>query len=276
MNRKMMMPLVVLMLAVGHPALADQEEDKSVGQKLSEARLEGQLWATYSLNRHLNPFDLDVEIDGKTAIIGGQVEDPVQKELASEIALGIGGIDEVDNRIKVVQDLPTKRGSDDEERGFGDRVSDLNTTARVKSKLLWNRNTSGFSVNVSTKDGHVLLEGTADSEAARDLAGRLASNTDGVRTVDNQINVDPNVETESRSRDAGDVISDSWITTKVKSTLVFSSNVSGTDIDVETKDGVVSLKGHVASAAEKELAVKLAEDVRGVESVDAGGLEVVG
>lgn len=270
---KTLTTLVVLMLAFGNPVMAHEEDDKSVDQKLTEARLEGQLWTAYSLNRHLNPFDLGVEVDGDTAILTGDVEDPVQKELAGQIAAGTEGIEDVDNRIEVAGEAG--RRSDDE-RDFGDRVSDLNITARIKSKLLWNRNTSGFSVNVATKDGHVVLEGTVASEAGRELAGRLAENTEGVREVDNRIEVEPESGggVADRAGEVGDAISDGWITTKVKSTLLFSSNVSGRSIDVDTEDGVVRLTGEVATGAEKDLAVKLAEDVRGVASVDASGLSV--
>lgn len=276
MKGKMVIPVIGLMLAMGNPAMAHPEEDKSVAQKVTEARLEGQLWTAYSLNRHLNPFELSVEVEGNTAILSGDVEDPVQKELAEQIALGTNGIEDVDNRIAVVQEPDAKKDSDDDGRSFGDRVGDLNTTARIKSKLLWNRETSGFSIDVSTKDGHVILEGKADSEAGKDLAGRLATNTEGVRGVDNRIVVDPGAGSEvaGRAENAGNAISDGWITTKVKSTLLFSSNVSGRSIDVDTKDGVVRLTGKVATGAEKDLAVKLAENIRGVSEVDASGLSV--
>lgn len=279
MKCKSLIPMVLLVFAATSPVSAHPEEDKSTGQKLNEARLEGQIWTTYTLNRHLNPFELGVDVEGESAVLTGEVEDPVQKELAEQIALGIKGIEDVDNRIEVVQDLEVERQkADGDERSFGDRVSDLSTTASVKSKLLWNRNTSGMSVNVSTKNGHVMLEGTADSEAGKDLAGRLAANTDGVHKVENHLVVEPDADSEvtQKTEAAGDAVSDGWITTKVKSTLLFSSNVSGMDINVDTKDGVVSLKGAVASGSEKELAVKLAEDIRGVVRVDASGLKVVG
>lgn len=278
MTRIFTIPAMALMLAVGGTAAAHEEGDESLAQQLNEARLEGQLWTTYSLNTHLNPFDIGVDVQGDTAVLTGEVEDPVQKDLAAEIALGTDGIEDVDNRIRVVTSAGADRQeAEDDERGFGDRVSDLTTTATIKSKLLWNRNTSGFKVNVSTKNGHVLLEGEADSEASKELAGRLAANTDGVHDVDNRLTVNPDIEDGDKDeRSVADSVSDGWITTKVKSTLLFSSNVSGTDINVDTKDGVVTLKGAVASGSEKELAVKLAEDVRGVVRVDASRLEVVG
>lgn len=279
MKCKSLISMVLLVFAATNPVSAHPEEDKSTGQKLNEARLEGQIWTTYTLNRHLNPFELGVDVEGESAVLTGEVEDPVQKELAEQIALGIKGIEDVDNRIEVVQGLEVERQkTDGDERSFGDRVSDLSTTASIKSKLLWNRNTSGMSVNVSTENGHVILEGTADSETGKDLAGRLASNTDGVHKVENRLVVEHDADSEvtQKRKAAGDAVSDGWITTKVKSTLLFSRNVSGMDINVDTKDGVVSLKGAVASGSEKELAVKLAEDIRGVIRVDASGLEVVG
>jgi osmotically-inducible protein OsmY len=79
-------------------------------------------------------------------------------------------------------------------------------------------------------------------------------------------------KTREVAADTGDYITDSWITTKVKSTLMWSSGVSGMDISVTTDDGVVELSGKVDSEAERERAVELARELRGVKSVDASGL----
>jgi hyperosmotically inducible periplasmic protein len=79
-------------------------------------------------------------------------------------------------------------------------------------------------------------------------------------------------KTREVAADAGDYITDSWITTKVKSTFMWSSGISSMDISVTTDDGVVALSGNVDSEAERELAVELARELRGVKSVDASGL----
>jgi len=63
-------------------------------------------------------------------------------------------------------------------------------------------------------------------------------------------------------------VSDSWITTKVKSTLLFSSNVSGSEVEVTTRSGVVSLSGNLENGAEIALAIELAKNIRGVKRVD--------
>ena len=67
---------------------------------------------------------------------------------------------------------------------------------------------------------------------------------------------------------------DSWITTKVKADLLASSNVPGTEIKVETVNGVVSLSGAVATQAEKDKAVATAKGIKGVTRVDAAALKV--
>ncbi len=54
---------------------------------------------------------------------------------------------------------------------------------------------------------------------------------------------------------------------------MFTRGVSSFDIGVTTLNGVVSLKGVVDSAAERELAVRVARDVRGVKKIDAGELK---
>ncbi|MFP6850156.1 MAG: BON domain-containing protein [Pseudomonas sp.] len=72
---------------------------------------------------------------------------------------------------------------------------------------------------------------------------------------------------------AEDAVSDTWITSKVKSTFLADSNLSGIDIKVETNKGVVALSGVVASSAERDLAVAKAGEIKGVKAVAAEALK---
>jgi osmotically-inducible protein OsmY len=65
----------------------------------------------------------------------------------------------------------------------------------------------------------------------------------------------------------GEVVEDSWITSKVKSKLVADKEVSGTSIHVKTVDGVVTLGGTASSQAEADRAVQDAQGIKGVKSV---------
>ncbi|NQD93470.1 BON domain-containing protein, partial [Pseudomonas sp. CrR25] len=103
-------------------------------------------------------------------------------------------------------------------------------------------------------------------------------NTEGVREVFNHLSVsraDSAAEqAQDLMEDANAAISDAWITSKVKSSFLYSRNLDGLNIEVQTEDGLVSLSGTVLSGAEKQLAVETARNIRGVRGVDADALRV--
>ena len=72
---------------------------------------------------------------------------------------------------------------------------------------------------------------------------------------------------------AQEVVSDTWITSKVKADFLADDSISGLDIKVETNKGVVSLSGVVPSGAERDLAIEKAKMVKGVAAVSADGLK---
>lgn len=251
-------------LALAGPVKADN------GWDWTEARQEGAIWAAFALNEHLNPLRLDINVEDGTAILEGTVSESVEKELAGEVALGVEGIERVDNRIETDGDY---QRSEDDAGGFARWVSDASTTAAVKSRLLWNRETHGMDIDVTTENGHVRLEGTVGSSAQRDLAESIAINTRGVSAVDNQLSVDDDAS-EAGERGLADALSDTWISTKVKSSLLMANNVTGSAVDVETEDGIVRLSGELESAEERDLAVEIASGVRGVQEVHADEITI--
>ena len=66
----------------------------------------------------------------------------------------------------------------------------------------------------------------------------------------------------------GGKIDDASITAQVKMTLLYHRSTSALNTKVETKRGVVTLSGKAKNAAEKDLAAKFANDVKGVKSVN--------
>ncbi|NWL76788.1 transporter [Pseudomonas taiwanensis] len=264
-SRKLLLAASIA-LALGTTAGMAAAESRS----FTDTRQETQIWTTYALNPHLRANDLKASVKNGKATLTGNVAEEVNKELAKEIALGVSGIESVDNRIVVKPDyVPPQAGPD---RSYGVMVDDATTTAAVKSKLLWSKQADGRTTHVATRSGKVTLTGNSDSQADKDLAGRLAMNTNGVVSVDNQLVVDaskpkPVDSAKSTAKEAGVDVADSWITTKVKSTLMYSSNVNGSDISVSTNSGIVTLSGLVDNGTERDLAIELAQNVRGVKSV---------
>jgi len=269
-SRKLLLATgVALALGTGGGASAAD----TMAQDITEARQETQIWTTYALSPYLRAHDLKVSVDDGRATLTGKVDDDVNRDLAREIALGVSGINEVDNRIEVLADYTPPPRTPASPRAYGEVIDDASVTAAVKSKLLWSKHTDGLDTRVETKYGHVTLSGTADSAESRDRATRLAMNTRGVESVDNQMGIRSTKPTMERTaHDAGRNIQDSWITTKVKSTFMYSDNVKGGDIAVSTNGGIVTLTGKVDSGAERALAIELANNIRGVRSVDSRGL----
>jgi osmotically-inducible protein OsmY len=114
------------------------------------------------------------------------------------------------------------------------------------------------SIKTESKDGAVTLTGTVASNSHKSLAEDTVESLPGVKSVDNQLKVKGETHAEH---------SDGWVSTKVKTTLLFHRNVSGSATDVYVKDGIVSLRGVASSQAQKELTTEYAKDVEGVKDV---------
>ena len=74
-------------------------------------------------------------------------------------------------------------------------------------------------------------------------------------------------KTEHAAKKAGEVITDSAITTEVKTKLLAAKGVPASKIDVDTVNGVVTLKGAVPTRAARTKAVRITRRSKGVKRV---------
>lgn len=72
--------------------------------------------------------------------------------------------------------------------------------------------------------------------------------------------------------DSDQPVEDTWITTKVKSSLLADPDTAGLKVEVETNNGIVGLSGHLDSQEQVDAAVRIAEGIEGVVEVDASDL----
>jgi hyperosmotically inducible protein len=79
--------------------------------------------------------------------------------------------------------------------------------------------------------------------------------------------------TTDPAMDSEQPVTDTWITTKVKSTLLATENVDGSKINVTTVDGVVTLAGVLDTQAQVDRAVEVTRAIEGVVSVDTRALK---
>jgi len=113
-------------------------------------------------------------------------------------------------------------------------------------------------IMIHSVDGVVNLTGTVSEESHKTLAQETVASLPGVKSVDNKLEIKG--ETPAKNSDA-------WITTKVKTVLLYHRSVSGLT-QVDTKDGIVTLRGEAASQAQKDLTTGYAKDVEGVKEVN--------
>ncbi|MGY0610696.1 MULTISPECIES: BON domain-containing protein [unclassified Luteimonas] len=85
---------------------------------------------------------------------------------------------------------------------------------------------------------------------------------------------DNDPQTERAKGDSDQPVDDTWITTKVKTSLLADEDVAGLQVDVETVNGVVTLSGDVDSQAQIDEALRIASGIDGVTDVDTTGLRV--
>jgi hyperosmotically inducible protein len=143
-----------------------------------------------------------------------------------------------------------------------DAIDDAALTGKVKAALLTDSTAKGTQIDVESKDGIVQLNGFVDSTENKVAASRVASGVDGVKGVDN------NLDVRTTDRSASAVIDDATVTAKVKAALIEDSTTKASEINVDTHEGTVQLNGFVESPAAKARAAELAQTIEGVRSVE--------
>jgi osmotically-inducible protein OsmY len=157
--------------------------------------------------------------------------------------------------------------------------TDPGITTAVKAKLAADDTVKAYRIDVDTKDKVVTLSGAVDTPMAKERAVQVARAVDGVSSVVDNLTVTPGVTPTTGVDDAaqrkgseaadntGEIITDAAITSTVKTKLLGDTTTPGLKIDVDTANGVVTLSGTVANAAEKSRALELARETNGVKSV---------
>ncbi len=83
----------------------------------------------------------------------------------------------------------TANATKDAAKVMGEKVADAVITTSINAELAKDTALSALKINVDTRDGKVMLRGTAPDATARDRATKLASGVKGVTSVDNQLTV---------------------------------------------------------------------------------------
>lgn len=135
-----------------------------------------------------------------------------------------------------------------------DQAIELKTAAEMR-RLFENN----ARVNATSYAGLVLLTGDVSTEQAKQQAEEAARGVEKVKRVVNELRVGEITPLSVRSNDT-------WLTSKVKTTLINTKEVPSRTINVTTERGVVYLLGKVTDA-EGQRAATAASTVKGVNKV---------
>jgi len=147
-------------------------------------------------------------------------------------------------------------------------------TGKLEATYALNSHLSAFAIDTHVEDGVVTLSGTVATDVDRDLATEIAKGIEGVTEVNSELLVsadDARDESEKgkRRRAFATWVDDATTTAAVKSKLIGNGNILARDINVDTESDVVTLRGHVDTNEQRQLAEQLArntDDVRDVRN----------
>jgi osmotically-inducible protein OsmY len=149
---------------------------------------------------------------------------------------------------------------DEGERTMGRWLEDEN----IETKAMVNVRGSNDAFDnahlvIVSYNGYVLIAGQVPTQALKDQATRVVKEVRGVRRIYNELEIAAPSSGMTRT-------SDTWITSKVKSFMLASSDIQGNRVKVVTENGVVYLMG-LATRDEAERIAAEAADTSGVQRV---------
>ncbi|MGI8782240.1 MAG: BON domain-containing protein [Acidobacteriota bacterium] len=199
---------------------------------------------------------VDADVENGVATLTGKVEAEADRAAAETAARAVAGVKNVINKIELkVADAATP--------GIVDRYDESPDgwlTFKTKMALFADSRTSAYETEVTTVDGKVVLSGKVDTEQAKTAATEVARKIDGVKGVQNDLQV----VAEARRETVDD--SDDNVSTRAKAALE-GLEAGSTNYNVEVNNGVVTLHGEAKTRVALSQAVRAIRGVPGVKAV---------
>ena len=144
-----------------------------------------------------------------------------------------------------------------------DSIMQKNLTARI---LLMNKNYL-LSVKSKVLDGRIFLTGKVDEPEEKLQLTKIAWETDGVRSVRNDIKIK---ETFNFKQSAKDLL----ITSQLRTALILNKKIKATNYQIDTYKKKIYIYGISLTKDEKDLVISEAKEILDVEDVIASILLV--
>jgi osmotically-inducible protein OsmY len=148
-----------------------------------------------------------------------------------------------------------------EERGVSGALTDARIRTDINAAWLHASMDMLQKVDLSVNEGRVHLTGTVPTPEMRLQAVKLVWQVEGVRQVLDDIDVGQDRTT------AGSYARDVWISTQLRSDLLFDRAVDSVNYSVETVEGTVYLMGVAQNQAELDRVTNYARNIGSVKRV---------
>jgi hyperosmotically inducible protein len=149
-------------------------------------------------------------------------------------------------------------------------VTNAAIRADVYVALLEKLGRDGLPIDVEVHGSQAVLTGQVDQRSTQELAEEVALSVSGIRSVDNRVTV---AEEASRTP-VGQAVShtelevqDAVLEARVGRALLAEIGRYAFDVEVESTDGAVSLRGTLPDQERKSLALRTVEKISGVKKV---------
>jgi hyperosmotically inducible protein len=263
-----------------------------------------KIQAQYYVHPGLKPWNIDVTTSNNGVVtLAGEIDSDADRAEAVKIASATDGVTRVEDRLRRKGEVATTATGSvgrTAERAEG-AAGDAWITSKIQSRYFADNDVKGRNIDVDTSNGVVTLKGTVNSHSEHSEAVAIARNTDGVREVRDQLQMTPDnrdvrgtvgreankvgreagrlgekasneaskagAQASQEASQAGQKIEDGWITAKIQSKYFVHSDIKSRKIDVDTRNGVVTLNGAVGTPAAREMAMNLARETDGVAKV---------
>jgi osmotically-inducible protein OsmY len=280
-REQMAVTMVVVAISVAgctrQPATETAETGDQVRPvEMSDASLETSIRARLYSAGTTRDSDIDVSAANGVVTLSGQVEDPMVREQAVALARESEGVARVDDQLVVAT---TGSATAPADRAATARAAERDTTnvtttpgwitTKIQAQYFLDPEIKPWNIDVTTSSGGIVeLRGEVDSADDKAEAVRIAQATEGVTRVEDHLRIRGDAAAATADTEGDSLAnSDPWITAKVQAKYFLDEDVKGLDLDVTTREGVVTLQGTVETESERRHAVAIARNTDGVREV---------
>ena len=147
-------------------------------------------------------------------------------------------------------------------RSVGTQIDDSIMQKSLSARILLADKNYFFSVKSKVLDGRIFLTGKVDNPEEKLKLTKLAWETQGVRSVRNDIRVKEKFDLKKSAKDV-------LITSQLRTSLILDKNIKATNYQIDTYNKKIYIYGISMTSTERDLVISKAKNITDVENVIA-------